>query len=158
MGSRDGEEDYKAPSVDEGRYPDTENTRARNDKNGGDRAEAEAELCSDPAEGMDTWYCARGNSEEESVNLVRWAGSAIPQVRCEGRMSQKDIGACFEIKVDGKTRSYRDQKETALEAGKYLKQLQPKVEVSVHDLRDNSVTVIGGEEIIVLDAGAGGKR
>jgi hypothetical protein len=60
--------------------------------------------------------------------------------------------------VDGKTRSYRDQKETALEAGKYLKQLQPKVEVSVHDLRDNSVTVIGGEEIIVLDAGAGGKR
>jgi len=73
-------------------------------------------------------------------------------------MSQKDIGACFEIKVDGKTRSYRDQKETAIEAGRYLKEIQPKVEVSVHDLRDNSVTVIGGEKIIALDAGAGGKR
>jgi hypothetical protein len=72
-------------------------------------------------------------------------------------MSQKDIGACFEIKVDGKTRSYRDQKETAIEAGKYLKQMQPKGEVSVHDLRDNSVTVIG-EKIIALDSGAGGKR
>jgi hypothetical protein len=73
-------------------------------------------------------------------------------------MSQKDIGACFEIKVDGKTRSYRDQKETAMEAGKYLKEMQPKVEVSVHDLRDNSVTVIHGEKIIALDVGAGGKR
>jgi hypothetical protein len=60
-------------------------------------------------------------------------------------MSQKDIGACFEIKVDGKTRSYRDQKETAMEAGKYLKQMQPKGEVS-------------GEKIIALDAGVGGKR
>ena len=92
------------------------------------------------------------------MNLIRWAGGAIPEVRCEGRMSQKDIGACFEIKVDGKTRSYRDQKETAMEAGKYLKQIQPKVEVSVHDLRDNSVTVIDGEKIIALDVAAGGKR
>jgi FMN-dependent NADH-azoreductase len=73
-------------------------------------------------------------------------------------MSQKDIGACFEIKVDGKTRSYRDQKETAIEAAKYLKQRQPKVEVSVHDLWDNSVTVIDGETVIGLDVGAGGKR
>jgi len=60
----------------------------------------------------------------------------------QGRMSQKNIGASFEIKVDGKTRSYRDTKETAIEAGEYLKQMQPKGEVSVHDLRDNSVTVI----------------
>ena len=73
-------------------------------------------------------------------------------------MSQKDIGACFEIKVDGKTRSYRDQKETAIEAGKYLKQMQPKVEVGVHDLRDNCVTVIEGEKIIALDSGVGAKR
>jgi hypothetical protein len=73
-------------------------------------------------------------------------------------MSQKDIGAYFEIKVDGKTRSYRDQKETAIEAGKYLKQMQPKSEVTIRDLRDNSVTVIDGEKIIALDVGAGGKR
>jgi hypothetical protein len=82
----------------------------------------------------------------------------IPEIRWEGWMSQKDIGARFEIKVDGKTRSYRDQKETAIEAGKYLKQMQPKDEVSVHDLRDNSVTVIDVEKIIALDLGAGGKR
>jgi hypothetical protein len=61
-------------------------------------------------------------------------------------MSQKDIDACFEIKVDGKARSYRDQKETAIEAGKYLR-----------DLRDNSVTMIDGEKIIALNLGAGGK-
>jgi hypothetical protein len=73
-------------------------------------------------------------------------------------MRQKDIGTCFEIKVDGRTRSYRDQKETAIEAGQYLKELQPKDEVSVHDLRDNSVTVIGGGKIIALDIGAGGKH
>jgi hypothetical protein len=72
-------------------------------------------------------------------------------------MGQKDIGACFEIKVDGKTRSYRDQKETAIEAGKYLKQMQPKGEVSIHDLRDNSVTVIG-EKVIDLNLATGGKR
>jgi hypothetical protein len=73
-------------------------------------------------------------------------------------MSQKDIGARYEIKVDGKTRSYRDQKETAIEAGKYLKEMQPKVEVIVSDLRGNSVTVIDGEKIIALNLGAGGKR
>jgi hypothetical protein len=73
-------------------------------------------------------------------------------------MSQKDIGARYEIKVDGKTRSYRDQKETAIEAGKYLKEMQPKVEVIVRDLRGNSVTVIDGEKIIALNLGAGGKR
>jgi hypothetical protein len=83
--------------------------------------------------------------------------STIPEIRCEGRMSQKDIDACFEIKVDGKARSYRDQKETAIEAGKYLKQMQPKVEVSIRDLRDNSVTMIDGEKIIALNLGAGGK-
>jgi hypothetical protein len=73
-------------------------------------------------------------------------------------MRQKDIGACFEIKVDGKTRSYRAPKETAIEAGKYLKQMQPKVEVSVRDLRDDSVTAIDREKIISMDLGAGGKR
>jgi hypothetical protein len=57
-------------------------------------------------------------------------------------MVQKDIGACFEIRVDGKTRSHRDRKETAIEAGRYLKQMQPQSEIMVRDVRDNSVTVI----------------
>jgi hypothetical protein len=63
-------------------------------------------------------------------------------------MIQRDIGACFEIRVDGKTRSHRDRKETAIEAGRYLKQMQPKSEIIVRDLRDNSVTVI---ENVALD-------
>jgi hypothetical protein len=57
-------------------------------------------------------------------------------------MVQKDIGACFEIRVDGKTRSHRDRQETAIEAGRYLKQMQPQSEIMVRDVRDNSVTVI----------------
>jgi hypothetical protein len=63
-------------------------------------------------------------------------------------MVQKDIGACFEIRVDGKTRSHRDRKETAIEAGRYLKQMQPKSEIIVRDLCDNSVTVM---ENVALD-------
>jgi hypothetical protein len=63
-------------------------------------------------------------------------------------MVQKHIGACFEIRVDGKTRSHRDRKETAIEAGRYLKQMQPQSEIMVRDVRDNSVTVIEGEKIV----------
>jgi hypothetical protein len=135
----DGEKGDEDPAVDEGRRADTKDARAREDK-GGDRAKTEAERACDVSAGVKAGRRAGRTSEEE------------------GWMSQKDIGARFEIKVDGKTRSYRDQKETAIEAGKYLKQMQPKDEVSVHDLRDNSVTVIDGEKIIALDLGAGGKR
>jgi hypothetical protein len=73
-------------------------------------------------------------------------------------MVQKDIDACFEIIVDGKPRSMRDVKETAIEAGKYLKQKQPQREISVRDIRDDSVTVIDGETIIALEFSAAGTR
>ena len=63
-------------------------------------------------------------------------------------MVQKDIGACFEIRVDGKTRSHRDRKDTAMEAGRYLKQMQPRSEIIIRDVRDNSVTVIEGEKVV----------
>ena len=66
-------------------------------------------------------------------------------------MVQKDIGACFEIRVDGKTRSYRDRKEIAIESGEYLKQMQPQCEVIVRDVRDNSITVIERDKNVVLD-------
>jgi hypothetical protein len=72
-------------------------------------------------------------------------------------MVQKDIGACFEIRVDGKTRSYRDRKEIAIESGEYLKQMQPQCEVIVRDVRDNSITVIEREKSVVLDLGAASK-
>jgi hypothetical protein len=66
-------------------------------------------------------------------------------------MIQKNIGACFEISVDGKTRSHRDLKKT-IEAGRYLKQMQPQSEIMVRDVRDNSVTVIEGENIVASDS------
>jgi hypothetical protein len=66
-------------------------------------------------------------------------------------MVHKDIGACFEIRVDGKTRSHRDRKETAIEAGRYLKQMQAQSEIMVRDVRDNSVTVIEEGQIVALD-------
>jgi hypothetical protein len=72
-------------------------------------------------------------------------------------MVQTQIGACFEIRVDGKARSYRDRKEIAMEAGEYLKQMQPQNEVTVRDIRDNSITVIGGEKSVVVDLGAASK-
>jgi hypothetical protein len=65
--------------------------------------------------------------------------------RCDGG------GACFEIRVDGKTRSHRDRKGTAIEAGRYLKQMQAPSEITVRDVRDNSVTVIEEGKIVALD-------
>jgi hypothetical protein len=73
-------------------------------------------------------------------------------------MVQRDVGACSEILVDGKPRSMRDLKETALDAGKLLKQMQPYSEVSVRDIRDNSVIVIDGVKIVSLDLAAARKR
>jgi hypothetical protein len=67
-------------------------------------------------------------------------------------MVQKDIGACFEIRVDGKTRSHRDRKETAIEAGSYLKQMRPQSEIMVRDVRDNSFTVIEEGKIVASDS------
>ena len=72
-------------------------------------------------------------------------------------MIPKDIGASFEIRVDGKTRSHRDRKEIAIEAGEYLKQMRPKSEVIVCDVRDNSIMVIERGKSVVLDLRAASK-
>jgi hypothetical protein len=72
-------------------------------------------------------------------------------------MVQSDVGAGFEIIVDGKTRSHRDRGETAIEAGRYLKQMQPQSVITVRDVRDNSVTVIEVEKIVALDLVAASK-
>jgi hypothetical protein len=66
-------------------------------------------------------------------------------------MVQSDVGPGFEIIVDGKSRSHRDRKETAIEAGRYLKQMQPQSVITVRDVRDNSVTVIELEKIVPVD-------
>jgi hypothetical protein len=58
-------------------------------------------------------------------------------------MNLNSTGAFFEIRVDGIPRSYRDVKETALEAGRFLKSRQPASDIFVVDMRDQSVTAIG---------------
>jgi hypothetical protein len=47
--------------------------------------------------------------------------------------------------------AYRGRKEIAIEAGEYLKQMQAQNEVTVRDIRDNSITVIEKEKSVVLD-------
>ena len=44
------------------------------------------------------------------------------------------IGARYQIAVDGKPRSNRDDSAIAIEAGEYLKFRHPHAEVTVHDL------------------------
>jgi hypothetical protein len=59
-------------------------------------------------------------------------------------------GADFEILVDGKSRSYRDQMEVALEAAKYLKGQHPGSDVVVRDARDDSKAVIGWDNGVAV--------
>jgi hypothetical protein len=54
-------------------------------------------------------------------------------------------GSQLEIIVDGVSRSFRDVKAIALEAGCFLKERQRTQSVSVRDLRDGTVVEIGWE-------------
>jgi hypothetical protein len=58
-------------------------------------------------------------------------------------MDCKDVGAHFQIVVDGNTRSHRDARATALEAGVFLKERHPQSEIVVRDLKSGAQTVIG---------------
>jgi hypothetical protein len=56
---------------------------------------------------------------------------------------RKDVGAHFQIVVDGNVRSHRDAMETALEAGVFLKECHRQSEIVVRDLKSGAETVIG---------------
>ena len=56
-------------------------------------------------------------------------------------MTKQQTGAQFEISVDGKPRSYRDTKATAMEGAEYLKQRHPHSEATVKDRKGGEVTV-----------------
>jgi hypothetical protein len=58
-------------------------------------------------------------------------------------MAPNNTGANFQIIVDGKTRTYRDRRDTALEAGMFLKEHHPQSEVVVRDVQNDVRTVIG---------------
>jgi len=51
-------------------------------------------------------------------------------------------GARYEIAVDGKPRSYRDAKGTALESAQYLKKSNSNVDVTVRDLERGETIVV----------------
>ena len=59
---------------------------------------------------------------------------------------RKDAGAHFEISVNGVPRTYRDVRETAIEAALFHKDRAPTDEVKVRDLRDDFVVVIGWKD------------
>ena len=77
MGNRDGEEDdrdnedgeaKKVARVDEGRYSDAENARARESENDCGRAEIKAELCGDATKSIGSrCVVGRRSREEEGV-------------------------------------------------------------------------------------------
>jgi predicted Rdx family selenoprotein len=54
-------------------------------------------------------------------------------------MTREASGGQFEIKVDGVVRSYRDFRETAIEAARFLQQRNPGARIVITDLRDGSV-------------------
>jgi hypothetical protein len=47
-------------------------------------------------------------------------------------------GAQFEIKIGGIVRTHRDERDTAIEAARFLKQSTPAASVVITDLRDGS--------------------
>ncbi len=53
-------------------------------------------------------------------------------------MTREASGAQYEIKVDGVSRTYRDFRETAIEAARFLQQRLPGAKVTVTDVRDGS--------------------
>ena len=60
-------------------------------------------------------------------------------------MAGIEDGGGFEIIVDGKTRSFRDEREAAIEAGEYLKDQYRQSQICVKDTRSNFSTVISWE-------------
>ena len=51
-------------------------------------------------------------------------------------------GAQFEIRIDGTPRSYRDRKDYAMEAARFLKSKNPHSMVEVKDLQSGDVTAV----------------
>jgi FMN-dependent NADH-azoreductase len=62
-----------------------------------------------------------------------------------------NLGSGFDILVDGKPRTYRDLRQTAIEAGIVFKRERPQSDVTMRDVLDNSVTTIDGEFIAAFE-------
>ena len=51
-------------------------------------------------------------------------------------------GAQFEIRIDGTPRTYRDRKDFAMEAARFIKSKHPHSLVEVKDLQSGDVTAV----------------
>jgi hypothetical protein len=60
----------------------------------------------------------------------------------------KTAGARYEIAVDGKPLSCRDDKETAVKSAAYLKVRNPNVDVTVRDLETGETTVVKSRPLV----------
>jgi hypothetical protein len=57
-------------------------------------------------------------------------------------MSNKNIGARYEIAIDGTTRTYRDTEKIAIEAATRLKTKQPYFAITARDIESGKTTTI----------------
>ena len=76
------------------------------------------------------------------------AAKTAPQVSSKsaaGPMIDRSIamtGAQFEIRIDGTPRTYRDRKDFAMEAARFLKSKNPHSIGEVKDLKSGDVTAV----------------
>jgi len=70
----------------------------------------------------------------------------------------QNVGARYEITIDGKPRSYRDSKPIAIEAGRFLKRKNPNAKVGVRDLETGAVEFIPGSAHGVKEEVTGGVK
>jgi len=57
-------------------------------------------------------------------------------------MKEEQIGANFEIAIDGVPRSYRFNRQIAIDSARFLTTKNPGSEVTVRDLKTGEVTVV----------------
>ena len=68
-------------------------------------------------------------------------------------MNSNSTGAQFEIRVDGKPRSWRDVQETAFEAARYSKDENPHSDVVIRDARNGTTVsvVMGSTKVMAAE-------
>jgi hypothetical protein len=82
---------------------------------------------------------------------ARGASRCGQDLRNMPRGSKSSTGSGFDILVDGKPRTFRDVRQTAIEAGIVFKRERPQSEVTVRDVRNNSITLIDGDLITAFE-------
>jgi hypothetical protein len=65
----------------------------------------------------------------------------MAELKLERKM-KRNTGARWEITIDGKTNSYRDDKAIAIGSAEYAKERNPMAEVTVRDLQGEEETIV----------------